>query len=121
MYSCSDTEEVQLVGFAGSYTGDINCTGALEDTIEESYELRIVKLTDIDYKVDFGDEIIFDAIRNENTLAIAEQTIGEDFDFDVVTLSGSIKYTEESGYNISFIHEVDEEGISTCANTLIKQ
>lgn len=119
MYSCSDTDEVQLVGFAGSYIGDINCTGALEETIEESYELRILKMTDSDYLVDFGDEIIFDAVRDENTLTIAEQTIGRDF--DVITLSGSLKYTEESGYIISFIHEVDDEGISTCANTLIKQ
>lgn len=120
MYSCSDAEEVQLVGFEGTYIGDMNCTGALKETIEESYQLRILKVTDSDYKVDFGDEIIFDAVRSENTLSIAEQTIGEGFDFDVVTLSGSIKYTEESGYYINFIHEVDEEGMSTCANKLNK-
>lgn len=126
MASCTVDLEVSPetveTDFIGIYIGTLNCTGTLaEDNGEEITVLVSRATADAAYIIDLGDDVIFQGQTVNNVLVIDQQTLNEDFDFDVVTLSGSITQMNDQGYQFEFIHEVDEDGESNCSISLIKQ
>ena len=126
MSSCSDEAtitELEMLDFTGIYTGEFYCDGTLDASAGELFTVIISKNeTEGLYNVDLGDDIIFVGTQEEaSSLIIKEQTLNEEYDFDVLTLSGEIELTSDGEYVFEFVHEVDDEGKSDCQTTLIKQ
>ena len=116
--SCSDKDE-ELIDFSGSFEGELDCQGELEDSKGEEVTLTITKTGESSYSINFGEEAIFLGKQSENVLVIDEQTINEDLGFDVVTLEGEIRYLNDE-FIFDFTHNVDDEGESTCSFPIVK-
>jgi hypothetical protein len=121
--SCSKEGEEILVpiDYSGQYSGSINCTGTLSEDNNATMMIIVTKeLNSENYTVDFGDDIIFKAYNNGTSLVIDRQTINESYEFDVITMSGSMKLLDKNLYAIEFYHQVDDEESSDCTSTLTK-
>jgi len=123
--SCSTENEVlveeTLIDFSGTYEGKLNCTGELSDSDGEEVVIVISKDGILDsYFIDMGDESIFSALQVENVLTIGAQTINTELGFDMVSLEGEIRMTDDEMI-FDFTHSVDDEGESTCSFPLVKR
>ena len=123
--ACSSEAEIEIaekVNFSGTYLTEIKCDGSLSDSYGEIVTIIISSTSATDtYTVDLGDEVIFQAIQENNRLIIEEQTLNEDGDFDVVTLEGELAIQSNDEVEFNFEHEVDDEGRSSCSLILVKQ
>jgi len=85
-------------------------------------ELEVAVATPVDFNGIYAGT--FDCVGEEtddNGEAMMEQTLNEEFEFDVVTLAGTITKNIDDTYQFVFEFEVDEEGTSSCDVTLEKQ
>jgi len=127
MTSCSDdnlddTSTDLAIDFSGTYVGTLDCEGAMSENDLEDFEVIITKgEKDKDYQLDFGDEVIFVAEQRDQTLRIEEQILNANQDFDVIRLEGLVTLSESGSLILEIEHEVDDEGISNCEASLIKQ
>lgn len=130
MASCTTELELEVavatpVDFNGIYAGTFDCVG--EET-DDNGEAMMVYITSSpitnEYFVAVGEDatdLVFSATASGNELTIEEQTLNEEFEFDVVTLAGTITKNIDDTYQFVFEFEVDEEGTSSCDVTLEKQ
>lgn len=122
--SCSEDPiiEEKQIDFSGTYFGEFFCEGTLSELNGEIYPVSISKDSISDsYLVDLGDDLVFVAQQDEALLTIPSQTLNQDQDFDVVTLSGLIRMREDETLSFDFSHSVDDEGMSTCQTILVNQ
>lgn len=83
------------VDFTGSYLTEFNCEGDLSEANGEEIVIIITRAPGNDlYSIDLGDDVVFQGIQTDNLLVIEEQTLNEEFDFDVITLAGEQKKRE---------------------------
>lgn len=128
MASCTTDLELEItrpVDFNGTYAGSLDCIGDLTEANGDEIMVYITSspITS-EYFVAVGedeDDLVFSATASGNELTIEEQTLNEEFDFDVVTLAGTITMNGDDTFQFVFEHEVDDEGTSTCDITLEKQ
>lgn len=127
MASC--TTELQLevttpVDFSGEYFGTFDCNGELTEANGESMVIWISRSTGTNrYTVGMGeeeDDLVFDATANGNVLTIEQQTLNEEYQYDVITLSGTLVKNDDTTLLFEFTHDVDDEGESNCNVTLQK-
>lgn len=110
------------INFTGVYLCTFDCEGALEDANGENCFLKVTRdpISSI-HTLSLGDDVMFEGEIVNNELVIEEQTLNEEYDFDVVTLSGRIFQNQDETFTFEFEHEVDDEGKSTCTMLLEKQ
>lgn len=118
LFSCSN-EEI-TVDFSGTYSGKLKCAGELASDNGETIQLTLKKITSNTYTLDLGDDLTFTCSQEGDALIINRQTINEDAEFDVVTLEGKIVKSTSTQYIFDFIHNVDDEGESSCEVVLTK-
>jgi len=121
--SCGKDEEIdfQTINYLGAYTGKLFCANQFEVENYESLDMIVQQdISNEAYLVNFGDGSIFKAYDNGTSLVIDKQTIRENQDFDVVTLSGIITQIENNLFSMDLSYEVDDEGSFDCTSSLNK-
>jgi|GEM_PF-3229206 len=123
--SCSKDNDINTlnseINFEGTYKGNLECMGSLEEDNGVEVVLVITKVEDNLYKADFGDETIFDGYVKDNTFVIDKQTINEDAGFDMVTMELVMSITSLENFRIEMETSVDDEGSSTCNFIMTKK
>ncbi len=123
LISCSDNDPIDyesLFDFSGIYSGNFDCTGMLEESSNgESFEFVVQKTSKAnEYMIDLGDDVVFIGVQNGDSINIEEQILNEGQGFDEVTLSGTLTRVDEETFNFEFTHNVDDEGMSVCNQTI---
>jgi len=121
LVACSDDQAETVENYLGIWEAPFNCTGPLHEMNLEMLVITIYRgETDNTVKVDFGDDVIFDAVIDGSDFTLEPQVLNEGFGYDEVSMAAEGTLMDDNTLSLSLTHSVDNEGISTCELNLTK-